>query len=731
MCGLAAVARVGADLPVGTGTVLGNMAKAVGHRGPDAEQFFLDGPVGLGFRRLALVGPDSGDQPLFSSGKQIVLIANGEVYNHRELERRNGMRLRTSSDCEVLAHLYARDGVDFLRDVVGMFAIILWDKRTNRLVLARDRFGIKPLYYTRTNGMVLVASEIKALFQHPDCRRELDWHSTLADQSVNGAPYLTSAPINTWFRDIESVPAGGLVVIDLNTGETRQHSYWRLPTFDGDLDLSNEEFISRYRDLLGSAVSDAATADAELGMFLSGGIDSAAVAALAAAQGKNLHTFTVLSGSTLTNGDAEFGHRVARSLGLPNHQLFFDADAVPGVDQWKRLLWLLETPLCGPEQFYKYELYRYAKQVRPELRGMLLGAGSDEYNGGFSTLLCLEPDWPGFEAGIQQMARASALHRQPGLTRWWDYPEGALLTDDLLLGPARDILEDAYSAYVSWRHRHMQQYNCWHEDRTAAGNGVEARVPFLDHRIIELLAGIPAQRRAELLWDKRILRDGFRDLLEPAVTGRPKVPFYYGDGAGFTHRTMVRMLAQDGDALLEEALAAPGARDLLSPQGLRTMLRRLETEPEPWDVEFMLRLVNVGLLDQMVRELPAVPLDAPSYRVLSALAVADWDRDAPAVMRQLRHRPQPTPESVIDLAPEVLLVQTPDDPDRLFIALNGTFEFVAERDEDAAWWAFLREVDGKRPVAEILDVCGGVEFAAVEKTLSDALDAGVLKMVGT
>ncbi|MFG2349682.1 asparagine synthase (glutamine-hydrolyzing) [Streptomyces phaeochromogenes] len=726
MCGLAGMAVIGGELNATADALIERMGTAVAHRGPDAYQTFRRGPVALGFRRLALVGPSSGDQPLFSEDEQIVLIANGEVYNHRDLERGfgGGLRMRTDSDCEILANLYARDGLRFLDKTNGMYAIALWDRRNNRLVLGRDRFGIKPLYYVRVGDTILFASEIKALFEHPDCPRELDWAGAVADQSMNIGPYFTHEPITSWFKGIQLVPAGSLVSIDLDTGAVEEQEYWSLPDFTGGLDLSDEEFTRTYRELLADSVNACSTADAELGLFLSGGIDSAAVAALSAQQGRELHTFTVMNGSTLVNGDAESAHRIAAELGLPNHQLLFDPDAVPSPEQWKSLLWLLETPLCGPEQYYKYELYRYAKQARPELRGMLLGAGSDEYNGGFTTVMSLSQDWPGFEAGILQLARTTAVHQSPTLGPWWDMAEGQLLSDRLL----HALPEDPYPAFVAWRHRLLQQYNCWHEDRTAAGNGVESRVPFMDHRIVELLGGIAPERRAGLLWDKQILRNAVRDVLPEAVVQRPKGPFFYGEGVGFTHRAFVRMLEADHQCLLEEALAAPGAKDVLRPDALRSMLGRLRTEAEPWDVEFLLRLVNLGLLDSMVRALPTAPAEAPVYELRSAMRLEEWEQDAPDVTSWTDNGADLADDQAVAFADEAELVASVQRPDVLYVVVNGAFEYVVDSTDDAVWAAFLRQVDGVRTVGELLKLCE-CDYDAVRQNVRVLLSDGVLRKV--
>ncbi|WP_203983918.1 asparagine synthetase B family protein [Sphaerisporangium rufum] len=713
----------GQDLPAGIDAVLERMSRAVGHRGPDAERHHREGPVALAFRRLALVGPESGDQPLFSEDGTCALIANGEVYNHHELAARERMRLRTRSDCEVLPNLYARYDVRFLDDVQGMCAVVLWDRARDRLVLARDRFGIKPLYYARAGDTVVFASEIKALFEHPGCPRELDWEVALADQSMTSAPQLTDAPVTSWFRGVHLVPAGTVVSIDLRTGDSDEHVYWRLPSFTGGSDASEEELVGAYRDLLASSVRACASADTELGLFLSGGVDSAAVAALAAAGGTPLHTFSVLSGSTLANGDAESAHRAAAALGLPNHQVLFDFATMPGAAEWKRLLWLLETPLCGPEQYFKYELYRHARHARPGLRGMLLGAGSDEYNGGFSTIFGTGEGWAGFQAGIGQLARAGALRGRPALASWQDGPDGPLLADTALGPPAG---ADPYPAYVAWRHRHMLQYNCWHEDRTAAGNGVEARVPFLDHRIVELLAGIPPHRRAALLWDKAILRRAVAGVVPGWVAARPKVPFYYGDGAGYTHRMVVRMLAQDGASLVEEALHSPGGRRFLRPDTMRAALARLGGQGEPWEVEQLFRLVNLGLLDAMARAVPPVPLDAPARAVLPAVPVADWDRDAPALAVRLEDRTPPALDGVLGFRDDVLVVHEPAEPHRMYVSVAGSLEYVAEAADDPAWFALLREIDGRRTLGELL-AASGQSYDAVAGVLRDTIGAGVLQ----
>lgn len=730
MCGLAGTARTGgANLTEEADELLRRMGQAVAHRGPDGERIVRDANVGLAFRRLALVDPNGGEQPLTNEDESILVIANGEIYNHRELEATlppaTRAQFKTRSDCEVLVHLYERDGVHFLDAVLGMYAIIIWDRRRNRLVFARDRFGIKPLYYTHNGDSLSFASEMKALFEDPSCPRSIDWEAALADQALNAAPFLVHTPVTSWFRGIDVVPAGTVVTVDLATGCFDQHVYWRLPRFDGDNDAPDAELVREYRELLEASVADCASADAEVGLFLSGGVDSSAIAALAARRGP-LHTFTALTGSTFANGDAEFAHRTAAALGLPNHQLLFAADRIPHVDEWKRLLWLSETPLCGPEQYYKYELYRFVKQTRPELKGMLLGQASDEFNGGYSVATSGGTDWDGFMEAIDSLVRARALQRNPGLAPWLGYHDRPLLRDGVLDPRAGSLFDDPYSAFVAWKYRDIQQYNCWHEDRTAAGNGVEARVPFLDHRIIELMATVPAARRARLLWDKRILRDAVADLMPAATAERGKVSFYHGDGEQFTHRTFVRMLAQDGGALVEEALAAPSAGHFVDADAVREMVAALSASRSPNHVEFLLRLVNIGLLEQMVRDLPPHPVTAPRRELPPPSPVADWDRDRGRVAAVLGFADDGARlDDVAELADGVLLVHSPADPSTWYLAVDGQFEYVVDADDDPHWSRFLQGVGGGRTVAEVL-AATGTSMDEVGGLLREAIGAGVV-----
>ncbi|MEV4330988.1 asparagine synthase (glutamine-hydrolyzing) [Streptomyces sp. NPDC049597] len=725
MCGLAGTARWGGgELPAAADSLLRRMTRTIAHRGPDETEFFRSGPVGLGFVRLSLVDPEGGGQPLSTEDGSLVLIANGEIYNHRELAAGlpAGTRLRTGSDCEVLLHLYRRDGLSFLDRVRGMFSVVLWDRDRGRLVFARDRFGIKPLYFHANRDRVVFSSEIKALFEDPDCPRELDWERALSDQQMTGNLVLDDAPPHAWFKDIELAPAASILTFDLVSGERRSHRYWSFPEFDGSRTGSESDLVRSYAEALAASVRDCQMADVEIGLFLSGGIDSAAVAALA---GIKPRTFTALNGSTLENRDAEWAHRTAAGLGLVNHQVLQDTAAVPGTEEWKRHLWQMETPLAGPETYYKYELYRHVGAHAPEIKAMLLGGGSDEFNGGYSSSLAGGGDWSDFVANTGRMGVRWDQQRRPELGAWWDQPGLPLVRAEALRAAAGGSRPDAYEMLFRTKYRDVQLYNCWHEDRTAAGNGIEARVPFLDHRLVEIVAAVPQALRPALIWDKQILRRGLAGVLPDEVVNRPKIPFFYGSGVAHTYRAFARMLGQQGGLLLEEALSGPGARQYLDADNIRAMVRRIENDPRSGYVEFPLRAVNLGLLESMAADLPQPLVSAPGAAIPRAVPITDWDRQAAEITALVVRRPAVDPQAVLARAEELLLLRSPDEPTTWYLAVEGSIEYVVDESEEPDWIPLLQALDGVRPLADVVSALG-LELKPFEPLLAEALEAGLL-----
>ncbi|GGO82100.1 asparagine synthase (glutamine-hydrolyzing) [Wenjunlia tyrosinilytica] len=724
MCGIAGFAHTdGSALAAPADRILRDMARALRPRGPDDMQFHHTDQACMSFTRLALIDPEGGRQPFISEDGNVILACNGEIYNYKELRKafEGRAKFRSESDCEVLLHLYMDKGLDFLDDVRGMFGIAVIDLREQRLLLARDRLGIKPLFIHRRGATVLFGSEIKALFAHPECPREVDWARSLADQGLSAAPVMVDDEPVTWFKGVDHVPSGAIMSIGLRDGATRVHRYWDLPTPAEAGDLPESYFVQSMGDLLASSVRECLTADAEIGVFLSGGLDSAAITALAAHT--ELHTFSALTGSTVVNKDAQYAQETASLLGLPHHQVAFGADRVPSPDEWRRLLWLMETPQCGPEQFYKSEMYRFARAERSELKAILLGSGADEFSGGYSVSLSGNGDWEDFEANLRTLARRKALGTQSPVAIWWEGTDLPLLSDDAVNAYVPDAVDDPYGAYLAWKFRDMQQYNFWVEDRTASGNGVEARVPFLDHRIIELLASVPRSYRKRLFWDKQVIREAVQDVLPAEVISRPKLAFYEGEGVRHTHRTFTRMLALGGDELVEEALSSPRAAQYLDGGNIRGALRRLEHNQGSGHVELLLRVINLGLLDVMTVNVPGsrpAPGPAP-YE----LRVSDFE--GPQI-QELFPRTRIEETTVLRLADGVLVLDDSQEAKTSYVVIDGTVRFVIDQLTHADWLRLLRAFDGRLPLAEAATEAD-CDLSALRPLLDESLEAGLLEAV--
>jgi asparagine synthase (glutamine-hydrolysing) len=282
--------------------------------------------------------------------------------------------------------------------------------------------------------------------------------------------------------------------------------------------------------------------------------------------------------------------------------------------------------------------------------------------------------------------------------------------------------DDPFSAYFSYEYWKIQQYNCWHEDRTAAGSGIEARVPFLDHRLVELSMSVPPQLRESLFWDKQILRSAMRGLLPDDVLQRPKGYFFHGEGVRHTYRFILRMLAQDGAALVEEALAAPAAAQMFDGGAVRATLQRLCLRPDEAQVETLLRVVNLGLLSAMLENAPQPVTSIPISAVPRGIEIAEWPSDTGEIENLVGLRSVAGPRDVPRLAEDVMLLTDPTSC-QWFLTVNGEIEFVLSEDETSTLW-LLRAMDGERSVADLADVLDR-PLDEVATEVADLVDQGL------
>src|SRR4051812_9073167 len=552
MCGIAGLLSLDGARRPDPGE-LGAMGAALAHRGPDGGGELRDGPLALAIRRLAIVDAAGGHQPLASEDGAVQVVCNGEIYNARTLRRdleRRGHRFKTRSDVEVIVHLYEESGTGCLDALRGMFALALWDARERRLVLARDPFGIKPLVYALAPGRLAFASELKALLTLPWLSREIDLEALECFLAVNSV----LAP-RTIFRAARKLPPGHLLIAA--AGAVRVERWARpRPVAAGAVRRETPaELAAEARERLRDSVRAHLEADVEVGVLLSGGVDSGTVAALAAAElARPLKTFSV--GFTERSFD-ELGAagQVARRYGTDHRELVVGPDAAADLHA---VAATFDEPR-GDSTALPYWLA--CRLAATEVKAVLSGEGSDELFGGYQTyvagrlaalarpLAAAEPllaRWPSSSRRLSLEFKLRRLARGAGLApveRHHAYKEiFSAAARAELLRPERRGAADPLDAY---RSRYAETAGAEpvarlqdldvgtfladdllaQTDRAGMAHGLEVRVPYLDPVVAELAHALPVEARVRGLQTKPLLRAAAAPLLPGTIVRGPKRGF--------------------------------------------------------------------------------------------------------------------------------------------------------------------------------------------------------------
>lgn len=545
MCGIAGI--IGEHDP----KLVRAMCRALAHRGPDGEGFHYEpeGTVSLGHRRLSILDLECGAQPMHSADGMLSIIFNGEIFNAPELRlelEAAGRRFATrNSDTEVLLHFYALYGQDMLDRLRGMYAFCVLDRRQGRLFLARDRAGIKPLYFSRAGGRFAFASELKALLELPWVSRAIRPEALAHYLSLQFVP----AP-GTILADVDKLPAGHWLSVDLPTLACRQERFWSL-SHAATEDLDADAWAMRCREALSKAVRRWTLSDVPLACSLSGGLDSSAMVGLLA-QGGVSAPDTYSLGFFATEGaeaaetsaidELDLARQVAQRWGTRHHEIRMDSDELTG--DLEAMVWHLDEPYGGGlPSWYIYRL------MGRDVKVALTGTGGDELFGNYGKWLRFEaaPD-QGLRMALEQTRENDA----PGLRRALEkHPHGALyhryLTDASkarLLSPVvlagcaestEGLLERLWreADRVSARDAvpaldfqlQLPEEFLLVTDRFAMAHGVEARVPFLDEDFVALVSSVPASLRTRSGDLKHLLKRAVADLLPPALLASPKRGF--------------------------------------------------------------------------------------------------------------------------------------------------------------------------------------------------------------
>jgi asparagine synthase (glutamine-hydrolysing) len=556
MCGIAGVISLDPREAVSP-ALLTRMGDTIKHRGPDGEGLWIEGRVGLGHRRLAIVDVDGGQQPMTDEDGSCWITYNGEIYNHVALRsglEARGHRYRTRSDTETILHLYEEEGERCVEQLQGMFAFALWDRTRQRLLLARDRLGIKPLYYAVTDDAILFGSEIKAILAAGTIKPELD-RALLPEYLASG--YVAGEA--TFFRGVRKLLPGRTLTWSARDGVALRR-YWQVPRGE---DGSSGGFAERAADLrqrLEATVRSHLMSDVPLGVFLSGGLDSSAIAALMASMVKEpIRTFSVGFDEPEAN-ELAYARLVARAVGAEHREIVVSPGdffrALP------RLIWHEDEPIAFPSSVPLHFVSRLASD---HVKVVLTGEGADElflgYNryrvtawnarlGGLWGAVAPATARDGVRSalsrlptGLRRYAARSFLALEPGprglfCENFAIFPTATqrrLLVDPELLN-GRDPFGAALHALAeggpdlrqAMSRADLETYLVellMKQDQMSMSASVESRVPFLDHRLVEHVTAMPARAKLHGFTTKAVLRAAVGDCVPPEILTRRKMGF--------------------------------------------------------------------------------------------------------------------------------------------------------------------------------------------------------------
>ena len=568
MCGIAGLLNL-QGAPMADADVVSRMASHLSHRGPDDDGYLTDGPVAFGFRRLSIIDLETGHQPVSNEDGTVQVMLNGEIYNFIELRselEKSGHVFRTQTDTEVIAHAYESYGLDFVDHLRGMFAIALWDSRQQRLVLARDRVGKKPLFYGVSGNQLAFASEIKALLAWPHLNRSINARA-LHDYFT----FLYVPAPDSIFEKVHKLPAAHILVADSGSGSVTVRRYWRVSP-DPDRTKSLAFYVDGLRDVLSEAVRLRLRSDVPLGAFLSGGIDSSVVVGLMSREVSPVRTFSI--GFPDKRFDETGAARlVAETCGtIHKEEILRGFDISP--EEFSDLVWYMDEPFADSSFLPTYWV---SKLARRDVTVALSGDGGDELFGGhtryhyFQLLNRLRslPDWlrragkdviwrsknlmlplsPKMAERLRKTQKALELGALTDaeqiftLVTYFDEDSKDRLYDqewsarvngyasrERLAREMQPVTDAPLASFLAWDYEtNLVDDALVKVDRASMACSLEVRSPLLDHRVTEFAMKIPPEYKLRNGVQKFVLKRAFADLLPEQIVHRPKhgfeVPF--------------------------------------------------------------------------------------------------------------------------------------------------------------------------------------------------------------
>ena len=596
MCGICGVYNVQSGEPASQ-ELIEHMTRLISHRGPDESGVHLEGSVGLGITRLSIIDLSGGHQPMTNETGDIWVVFNGEIWNYKALRKElieKGHHFCTNSDTETIVHAYEEYGIDCLARLHGMFGFAIWDGLRRRLLLARDRVGKKPLYYTRVDGDLVFASEIKSLLCHPRVKRQVDIQALADFLSVRYVP----GPA-TLFANICKVQPGHWLLCENDT--IREECYWDF-TFGKTERRPLEEYIQGIQQHIRRAVEERMMADVPVGALLSGGVDSSIVVGIMSQlTNQPVRTFSV--GFDVPGySELPYARLVAEQFGTEHHELVVNSSDLS--QYWPFLTWHRDEPVSEPSDL---GVYLISKLARQHVKVVLSGEGGDELFAGYPKYVVdwmaryyhilptqvrdqvITPILDRLPYSMRKLKFAAFALSQPAPQRWmsWFGVFNGQSKDALLSARTKASIEfDSSRAFCRWLEKNPQRDDLssmlyldtkiWlpdnllmKGDKMTMAASLEARIPLLDYQLIECAASIPSNIKIKPFKAKYLLKRAFADFLPEPILTRKKMGFNVPTGIWFQggqRNLMSRLLLSEharSRGFLNDAFVARLLRDHL------------------------------------------------------------------------------------------------------------------------------------------------------------------------
>jgi len=526
-------------------SLLKSMCNILKHRGPDSDGYYQDNEIGLAMRRLSIIDLEGGNQPIHNEEEDIWVVFNGEIYNYKDLQKKlslKGHRFSTNSDTEVIVHAYEEFGLDFVKFLRGMFAIALWDGRNKKLILARDRLGVKPLYYLVKNNQIFFASELKAFTEFDQFKLTLN-HEAISD-------YLTFLCIpapSTVFNEVNKLMPGELLVANKD-GTYFTKKYWHIKFEDQKLSL--HEHAKKLRSLLEESVNLRMVSDVPVGILLSSGLDSTTIALFAKKlSSTNLNSYTVgFQDSAETSYDeVKDAREFAEFIGTNHHEIIIDGqDAMKLLDL---VSWHMDEPFADPTSILNYYICNFASKTS---KVVISGVGGDEMFGGYPKYVALKkyeqyrkfpycmlklgspifaklPDnmgetvirgkkffnsWKNNQ--LDSYVELSSFFDEQEKQKFFKFPHphsrriiDKLNNEAMEQGATNFYQRLFYMECMNYLPNNILEYT----DKTSMAVSLEVREPLIDHKIVEYCASIPFDMKIKNWSGKHLLKIAMKDLL--------------------------------------------------------------------------------------------------------------------------------------------------------------------------------------------------------------------------